>query len=71
MTADPAIHLNNDKCSQQYLFGIYLFKVTQELLAQCVKSFRYLYCLLCTDFIHCSAVSTVDSEQVDTGWVVT
>ena len=46
-------------------------KSTQELLAQCVKSFRYLYCLLCTDFIHCSAVSTVDSEQVDTGWVVT
>ena len=46
-------------------------KSIQELLAQCVKSFRYLYGLLCTDFIHCSAVSTVDSEQVDTGWVVT
>ena len=32
--------------------------------------FCCLYCWLSTDFTHCSGVSTVDFEQVNTGWVI-
>ena len=47
-----------------------LFNVTKkDTRMTSLMSFWCLYCKLWTDFIHCSGVSIVDFEQVNTRWV--